>query len=98
MFQLPPLPSFDALHPLIIHFPVVLLLVAPLFVLMGALLPPRKARPVLAAALLLMLLGAVTVFFAIVTGEAAGNLADRTPQINAVLERHEHLAEQTRII
>ncbi len=98
MFQLPPIPSFDALHPLIIHFPVVLLLVAPLFVLMGALLPPRKARPVLAAALLLMLLGAVTVFLAIETGEAAGKLADRTPQINAVLERHEHLAEQTRII
>lgn len=98
MFQLPPIPSFDALHPLIIHFPVVLLLVSPLFVLMGALLPPRKGRPVLAAALLLMLLGAATVFIAIETGEAAGKLADRTPEIKAVLEAHEHLAEQTRIV
>lgn len=98
MFQLPSIPSFDALHPLITHFPIVLLLVAPLFVLIGALLTPRKARAVLAAALLLMLLGAATVFLAIETGEAAGKLAERTPEINAVLEHHEHLAEQTRII
>ncbi len=98
MFELPPIPSWDALHPLIIHFPIVLLLVAPLFMVIGAVLPPRKARAALAAALLLMLMGTASVFMAIETGEAAGKLAERTPEINAVLEHHQNLAERTRLV
>ncbi len=31
----PPFPSWDGLHPLIVHFPIALLLVAPLFVVLG---------------------------------------------------------------
>ena len=37
MIQTPPIPSWDGLHPLIIDFPIALLLVAPLLVLIGAL-------------------------------------------------------------
>ena len=51
MIQMPPIPSWDGLHPLIIHFPIALLLVAPLLVLVGALLKPEKGRPVLYVAL-----------------------------------------------
>jgi uncharacterized membrane protein len=36
-------------------------------------------------------------FLAVASGEAAGRIAERTPQIDAVLERHEELAEATRI-
>jgi uncharacterized membrane protein len=97
MLQLPPAPSWDALHPLIIHFPIGLLLVAPLFIVIGAVLPAPKARAPLAAALLLMLMGTASVFVAVATGEAAGKLAERTPEINAVLAHHEQLAERTRI-
>ncbi len=98
MLQLPPIPSWDALHPLIIHFPIVLLLIAPLFVVIGAAVPPRKARAAFASALLLMVVGTASLFVAIETGEAAGKLAERTPEINAVLEQHEHLAERTRLV
>lgn len=93
---LPPLPSWDGLHPLIVHFPIALLFVAPLFVVLGIVL--RRSRLFLWAALLLMAIGTTATFFAVSTGEAAGKLAERTPQINAVLERHEELAETTRII
>ncbi len=96
MFGLPPLPSWDGLHPLIIHFPIALLFVAPLFVVLGIVL--RRSRLFLWAALLLMAIGTAGTFFAVSTGEAAGKLADRTPQVAAVLERHEELAETTRII
>ena len=90
----PPIPSWDGLHPLIVHFPVALLLSAPLFVLLGALFP--KTRGLSFAALLLMLLGTSAAFVAVETGEAAGELAERTPQINQALEGHQELAETTR--
>ena len=96
MSGLPALPSWDGLHPLIVHFPIALLLIAPLFVLIGILV--RRGRTFLWAALLLMAIGTTATFFAVSTGEAAGKLAERTPQINAVLERHEELAETTRAV
>ncbi len=96
MFQLPPVPSWDGLHPLIIHFPIGLLLIAPLFVLLGVILSPKVGRWFFVAALVLMLLGTISAFVAVETGEAAGKLADRNPEINATLERHQELAETTR--
>lgn len=97
MIQFPPIPAWDALHPLIVHFPIALLLVAPLFIVIGALLQPEKGRVYLFSALILMALGTTAVFVALETGEAAAKLAERTPEINAVLEHHEQLAETTRI-
>jgi uncharacterized membrane protein len=97
MFQLPPVPSWDGLHPLIIHFPIVLLLVAPVLIVIGALLKPEKGGVLLWTALTMMILGTASVFVAVETGEAAGKLAERTPEINVVLEHHEELAERTRI-
>lgn len=97
MLELPPVPTWDGLHPLIIHFPIVLLMIAPLFVLIGAALSPAKAKSFLIAALILMVLGTVSTYVAVETGEAAGKLADRTPEINVVLQHHEELAERTRL-
>ncbi len=97
MPQFPPIPAWDGLHPLIIHFPIALLLIAPLFLLIGAIAGPQKGRSYLWAALILMAVGTTTVFIAVSSGEAAGKLAERTPQINAVLEHHEQLAERTRL-
>lgn len=98
MIQFPPIPAWDALHPLIVHFPIALLLVAPVFVIIGVLLQPERGRLYLVSALLLMALGTSAVFVALETGEAAAKLAERTPQVNAVLEHHEQLAEATRVV
>jgi uncharacterized membrane protein len=93
----PPIPSWDALHPLIIHFPIALLLVTPILVILGIVLP-KQARGLFTAALVIMALGTIGTYFAVATGEAAGELAERTPGVAAVLERHEDLAETTRWI
>ena len=98
MFQFPPIPTWDALHPLVIHFPIALLLIAPLFIVLGALLTPAKGRPYLIAALALLLVGTAGTFLAIETGEAAAELAERTPGVARVLEAHEALAERTRAV
>ena len=97
MFQMPPIPSWDALHPLIIHFPIALLLVAPLFVIAALLVSASKRQVFMISALALMILGTTSVYLAVETGEAAGKLAERTTQVKAVLERHEDLAEKTRL-
>ena len=57
MIALPPIPTWEGLHPLVVHFPIALLLVAPWLVLLGALLAPSRGRPWLFAALTLLALG-----------------------------------------
>jgi len=97
MSQFPPIPSWDALHPLVIHFPIALLLVVPFLIVTGALRPPERGQTILYVALALMIAGTLGTFLAVATGEAAGRIAERTPQIDVVLEHHEQLAEATRI-
>ncbi len=96
MFELPPIPAWDGLHPLIVHFPIALLLVAPVFIVLGLLIG-RHSRLFMTSALVLMVLGTAASFVAVSTGEAAGKLADRTPEVNQVLQHHEELAERVRL-
>ncbi len=98
MIEFPPLPAWDALHPLVIHFPVALLLVAPLFVIAGVVMTGARGRAFLVAALALMILGTLGTYLAVSTGEAAGELAERSPAVSAVLHHHEQLAEATRVV
>jgi uncharacterized membrane protein len=95
MIDFPPIPTWDGLHPLIIHFPVALLMVAPLLVV-AALIWRDNRKGLLMAALLLMVLGTAATWVAVSSGEAAGRLAERSPEINAVLEHHEELGETAR--
>jgi uncharacterized membrane protein len=98
MPQFPPIPTWDSLHPLVIHFPIVLLLLSPLFILISAMLSPPKGRPYMTGALIILLLGTLSLFVASATGEAAATLADRGGAVDAVLAAHEHLASETEIV
>ncbi|MDE3188530.1 MAG: hypothetical protein KGM96_13530 [Acidobacteriota bacterium] len=98
MFELPPIPTWDSLHPLIIHFPIALLFLCPLFIGLSAVLTPPKGRPFLIAALIVLLLGTASLFIAASTGKAAGELADRGGPVDSVLASHEDLASETRLI
>jgi len=98
MFELPPMPTWDSLHPLIIHFPIALLFLSPLFIAISAVLAPPKGRPFLIAALIVLLLGTTSLFIAASTGQAAGELAERGGPVDSVLASHEDLASETRLI
>lgn len=93
--MLPPWPGWDGLHPLVIHFPVALLLVAPLFLILAAVWR-RHATGFGLSALVLLALGTAAAFVAVETGEAAAELADRTEAITAAIGRHQELAERAR--
>lgn len=95
--MLPPWPGWDGLHPLVIHFPIALLLVAPLFVAL-AVVRPKHAGLFGLSALLLLAIGTAGAFVAVSTGEAAAELATKTDVINAAIERHASLAENARNI
>ncbi len=61
-------PSWDGLHPLVVHFPIALFVVAPIFVLLGVV---TGMRSFMLSALLLLVMGTVASFVATNTGEAA---------------------------
>lgn len=92
-----PFPTWDGMHPLVVHFPVALLLVSPIFIVLG-LLRPGRFRLFSVSALILMLLGTAGAWLAVETGEAGASLVDRTPQLTAAIQEHQAMAENTRLI
>ncbi len=72
--HLPPIPSFVGLHPLLVHYPIALLTIAPLLLAAGLVL--RRHAPVLdGVALTLMAIGAAGAVAAVATGLAAAGVA-----------------------
>jgi len=95
-FTMPPLPEWEGLHPLVVHFPIALLMVAPLFALLGFL--PRVGQGFRLAALALLILGTVASYVAVESGEASARVISFSPEARETLEKHEELAETTALL
>lgn len=98
MFELPQLPDWNALHVLVIHFPIALLLLAAPALLGLALVIPKHSRQLAAAAGLMLVLGTGFCYVAQSTGDAALELAhaqgaSEDEAIDATLDKHKHMAE-----
>jgi len=94
MFHL--FPTWNGLHPVVVHFPIILLLIAPLLVILGTVLPEAQRGPFLASALILMVLGTSMTYLAVATGELAIKAVASPPSLNGLLEEHRSLAQSTR--
>ena len=92
------IPVWHYLHPMMIHFPIVLLLVSPLFMLLAALLPPLSGRPYSLAALMLLALGTASLFVSVAAGSQAAVEAGAAGPAVSVLQAHAHLASETKYI
>lgn len=88
----PELPPWEGMHPIVVHFPIALLTVAPVLVLLG-LFWPGQSRGLRAAALALMLMGTAGAFVAMESGEATEHAHQLTRELRFAIHEHEELAE-----
>lgn len=95
MFTPPPLPAWNTLHPLVVHFPIALMFVVPLVVLLALAFKSQRTGLLVCAAGLMVVAGASAVVAAS-SGEAAEAFVERVPGAGAVFEEHEHLGEKAR--
>jgi uncharacterized membrane protein len=93
MFPLP-----DPLHPAVVHFPVALAVITPLFALLCALAVQRKwlAPRAWLGVVLLQLLLAASASYALSTGEAEEERVEKVVAEEKI-EEHEELAERFRL-
>ncbi|MES2221841.1 MAG: DUF2231 domain-containing protein [Acidobacteriota bacterium] len=98
MQQFSPSPAWDALHPFVIHFPIVLLLLSPMFIVISAILPPPRGKPYMMIAIYFLLLGTASLFIARSTGKAAARVVERGGALEVVLAAHQTFALQTVIV
>lgn len=83
----------NPLHPAVVHFPIVLLLLGAV-VTIAAVFVRKYGVPALAAGLLV--LGAVGTWGAVESGESDGGLVENTaPQVNDLVDDHERWAKRT---
>jgi uncharacterized membrane protein len=68
ILQPPPLPPWEGMHPLVVHFPIALLIVAPVLMLLALCFPARNFG---LAALVVMVLGVASAWVSTATGTAA---------------------------
>lgn len=96
MFTLPPIPPYEALHPIVVHFPIALLLTAWLPMLI-AIIHKKHRNTWLASTALLLIVGTIGAFAAVITGEAAEDVVATTSQtIENAIHDHEETAELAR--
>lgn len=91
MLELIKLPSWEGLHPLVVHFPIGLLVVLPILIVLSIFIKEYN-QCFTTASLIILILGTVGTMFAVATGLAAMDVARITPEAKEILEKHESLA------
>lgn len=91
------IPSMASLHPLIVHFPIALLFVAPIFLVLS-LLRREWLKKFAIPTMILLLVGTVATWGAKRTGKAAMLAVDESPAASAIMEEHEDIAKRATLI
>jgi len=95
MTQLPPIPEWSSLHPLIVHFPIVLFLLLPLLMIAAAMSRKTTNHSLLVAAFVLMLLATGFLYLTYLSGNAMATSSQDGSTVGAVIKHHCSLAGYT---
>jgi len=96
MFGLPPIPPFEGLHPIVVHFPIGILLIAWLPMLI-AIIDKKRRNAWLASTAMLLIVGTIACFAATLTGDAAEDVVATTNAVvDTAIHEHEEAAETAR--
>ena len=91
---IPAIPSWERIHPLIVHFPIALLLFAPVLALAAAFM--KKARMgLLVAAFIMIAAGTIAAYLAVSSGKAAEEVVQLRGEARDVFKEHEALGIET---
>ncbi|MBZ5689642.1 MAG: hypothetical protein LAP86_31985 [Acidobacteriia bacterium] len=96
MAELPMIPGWDGIHPLLIHFPLTFFFLEPVFVLLAILTKATTRRTFFISALTVMLLGITSTYTAFAAGQSAAASVTGTEEIRTVVDRHQELASLAR--
>jgi uncharacterized membrane protein len=96
MAQLPMVPGWDGIHPLLIHFPLTLFFLAPVFVLFASLTKGTTRHTFLISALTVMLFGITSIYAAFESGQTAAASVTGAQELRTVIEQHHELASLAR--
>jgi len=96
MLGFPPLPPYEGLHVIVVHFPIGILLIAWLPMLI-AMIDKKRRQAWFASAAMLLIVGTIAAFAATLTGEAAHEIVGATSeQVSQAIHEHEEAAETAR--
>jgi uncharacterized membrane protein len=95
LLQPPSPPPFEGMHPLVVHLPIGVLVLIPLFILLAIVFKHNTKYFTLSTSLLAWI-GTIGAIIAVITGHAAYDVAPRSEDINKLLLNHMYLAELTR--
>ena len=94
--NLPPIPPLEGLHPIVVHFPIGILLIAWIPMLI-ALIDKKRRHTWFASAAMLLIVGTIGAFAAVFTGEATEDIVGESSQlIHDAIHEHEEAAELAR--
>jgi len=95
---LPPIPPYEGLHPIVVHFPLGILLIAWVPMVIGLILKKQR-HTWMASAAMLLVLGTIGAFAAVLTGEAADGIVGETSvAVGDAIHEHEETAELARTL
>ena len=95
MIQLPPIPGWSGLHPLITHFPIVLFVMLPLLLIAAGMSRKATNRVFLVAALVVMLVATSFLYVTYFSGVAMAETLRDASAVGTAISHHRSLAGYT---